>query len=260
MVKVDWQQLNKPANDKETEVKKKKQPATGENIKDKELLEAERVFRAGVTSVRELIAPSSMEVKNDYIRLDQKYVRTIFVTLYPRFVSLGWFAPIINLNAELDVAMYFYPIKSSVVLRQLKNRVGSLEAEIYSEREKGAPRDPIKETALLDIESLRDNLTQGVEKFFQFALYITFYADSEDKLNKLGDEIEGVVGSKLIVSKKALYQAEQGFNSTLPIGNDELIISCNMNSSPAASSFPFISSDLTSNNGILYGINRHNNS
>ena len=259
MVKVDWQQLNQTPETKKEEPLKKK-TANTQGVKDKELLEAERIFRAGVTSVRELIAPSSMEIKNDYIRLDQKYVRTLFVTLYPRYVTLGWFAPIINLNAELDVAMFFYPVKSSVVLRQLKNRVGSLEAEIFSEREKGAPRDPIKETALLDIENLRDNLTQGVEKFFQFALYVTFYADSEEKLNKLGDEIESVIGSKLIVSKKALYQAEQGFNSTLPIGNDELIISCNMNSSPAASSFPFISSDLTSNSGILYGINRHNNS
>lgn len=259
MVKVDWQQLNQTPETKKAEPLKKK-TANTQGVKDKELLEAERIFRAGVTSVRELIAPSSMEIKNDYIRLDQKYVRTLFVTLYPRYVTLGWFAPIINLNAELDVAMFFYPVKSSVVLRQLKNRVGSLEAEIFSEREKGAPRDPIKETALLDIENLRDNLTQGVEKFFQFALYVTFYADSEEKLNKLGDEIESVIGSKLIVSKKALYQAEQGFNSTLPIGNDELIISCNMNSSPAASSFPFISSDLTSNSGILYGINRHNNS
>ncbi|MDD5294618.1 MAG: DUF87 domain-containing protein, partial [Patescibacteria group bacterium] len=76
----------------------------------------------------------------------------------------------------------------------------------------------------------------------------------------LSDKIENIFGSRLVFSKKVFYQAEQGFNSTLPLANDELYITFNMNSSPVASSFPFISSELTSDNGILYGINRHNNS
>jgi type IV secretory pathway VirB4 component len=192
--------------------------------------------------------------------LGQKFVRTLFVYNFPRYISLGWFAPVINLNNQVDISMYFYPVASRVVLKQLKNKVGSLEAEIYAEAEKGAPRDPIKETALRDIESLRDNLTQGIEKFFQFALYVTVYANTEEELDRLTEKVESIIGSKLVFTKRALYQAEQGFNSTLPLGDDELMISTNMNSSPAASSFPFVSSDLTSDDGILYGINRHNNS
>lgn len=254
MIKVDSLQINKSG-----QAKPAKQPDL-KGLKAKELLEAEKIYRAGVTTVRELIAPSSMEISNDYLRLGQKYVRTLFIINFPRYVSLGWFAPIINLNSQLDIAMYFYPIKSKVVLKQLKNKVGSLEAEIFSDAEKGAPRDPIKETALRDIEDLRDKLTQGIEKFFQFALYITIYTDSKEELEKLTDKVESIIGARLVVSKRALYQAEQGFNSTLPLGNDEIMISVNMNSSPAASSFPFISSDLTSDSGILYGVNRHNNS
>ncbi|MFW0837497.1 MAG: VirB4-like conjugal transfer ATPase, CD1110 family [Candidatus Komeilibacteria bacterium] len=227
---------------------------------DKELLQAEKTFREGMTTVRELVAPSSMKVDKDNLRLGQKYVRTVFVINYPRYISLGWFTPIINLNAELDIAMYFYPVESKVVLKQLKNKVGALEAEIVADSEKGAPRDPMKETALRDIESLRDDLTQGIEKFFQFALYVTIYADNVEELDQLNDQVESIIGAKLVMSKRALYQAEQGFNSSLPLGNDELMISNNLNSSPAAASFPFISSDLTSDSGILYGINRHNNS
>jgi len=230
------------------------------DLRAKELLEAEKSYRAGVTTIRELIAPSSLEIKNDYLRLGQKFVRTLFVYNFPRYISLGWFAPVINLNNQVDISMYFYPVASRVVLKQLKNKVGSLEAEIYAEAEKGAPRDPIKETALRDIESLRDNLTQGIEKFFQFALYVTVYANTEEELDRLTEKVESIIGSKLVFTKRALYQAEQGFNSTLPLGDDELMISTNMNSSPAASSFPFVSSDLTSDDGILYGINRHNNS
>ncbi len=229
-------------------------------LKEKEILEAERVYRKGAISIRDVIAPASFRVESDFLRVGAKYCRTIFVITYPRYLSVGWFAPVINYSAPLDVAMYFYPVKSYIVLKQLKNKVGILEAQIISDAEKGAPRDPIRETALRDIERLRDDLTQGTERFFQYALYVTVYADSVDELDKLTNDIELIFGARLVYTKRVFYQSEQGFNSTLPLCNDELQISFNMNSSPAASSYPFMSAELTSDNGILYGINRHNNS
>jgi len=226
----------------------------------KEAVEEERALRRGEINVRDIIAPAALEIKPNLIKLGDKFVRTIFVINYPRYISVGWFAPIINLNETFDVAMFFYPVPSGIILKQLKKKVGNLEAQIVSDAEKGAARDPIRETALRDAEALRDALTQGTEKFFQFALYVTLYADKQEELDKLTDTVENIFGSRLVYSKKVYYQAEQGFNSTLPLNNDELSIPFNMNSSPVASSFPFISSDLTSDNGILYGINRHNNS
>jgi len=226
----------------------------------RELVEEEKSYRRGALSIRDLISPAAIEVSPDFLRLGAKFVRTIFVINYPRYISVGWFAPIINLNSTFDISMFFYPVESAVVLDQLKKKVGNLEAQIVSDAEKGAARDPLRETALRDIEALRDALTQGVEKFFQFALYATLYADSKEELDKLSDEVENIFGSRLVYSRRVFYQAEQGFNSTLPLANDELYIAFNMNSSPVASSFPFISSELTSDNGILYGINRHNNS
>ncbi len=244
-----------PPKEQKPPSKEKQQAA-----EERKSLEEERIYAKGVTSVRDLVAPASFEVFPTYLRLSGVYLRTLFVVNYPRYISLGWSAPIINLNNTMDIAMFFYPVKSEIILKQLRKKVGVLEAGIMTDAEKGKPRDPIRETALRDIEKLRDDLTQGIEHFFQFAFYITIYASSEDDLEKKTEEIESIFGSKLIYSKKGFYQAEQGFNSTLPIGNDELMISFNMNTSPIASSFPFISSDLTSDNGILYGINRHNNS
>src|SRR6056297_2123852 len=226
----------------------------------RELIEEEKAFRRGVLNVTDLIAPASMQITHDYVRLGGKYVRTIFIVGYPRYISVGWFAPIINLNETFDITMFYYPVNTAVILKQLKKKVGALEAQIVSDAEKGAARDPITETALRDIEALRDALTQGIEKFFQFSLYVTIYNKDKDELDRLTNQIEDILGAKLVYSKKVFFQAEQGFNSTLPLCNDELYITFNMNSSPIASSFPFISSDLTSDNGILYGINRHNNS
>jgi len=226
----------------------------------KEMIEGEKAYRRGTLTVRDLIAPSAMKINSNYLRLGEKFIRTLFVINYPRYISVGWFSPIINLSTTLDISMFFYPINSAIVLKQLKNKVGNLEAQIISDAEKGAARDPLRETALRDIEALRDALTQGTEKFFQFALYVSIYADDLESLDKLTEEVENIIGARLVFSKRVLFQAEQGFNSTMPLGNDELFISFNLNSSPVASSFPFMSSELTSDNGVLYGINRHNKS
>jgi len=223
-------------------------------------LEEEKTYREGVVAIRDLISPAALSVESSFIQLGTAYCRTIFVVSYPRYISVGWSSPVINLSITMDIAMYFYPVKAAIILKQLRNKVGALEAQINADAEKGAPRDPIRETALRDIEQLRDNLTQGVEHFFQFAFYVTIYAASKEKLDQISEDIESIFGSKLISSRKVLFQGEQGYNSTLPLANDELLVAFNMNSSPIAASFPFISAELTSDTGILYGINRHNNS
>ncbi|MBI4256743.1 DUF87 domain-containing protein [Candidatus Uhrbacteria bacterium] len=227
---------------------------------EREVLEEERIYRRGVVTVKDIIAPASFEVKPTFLLLSGLYVRTLFIITYPRHIGLGWSSALINLNKTFDVGMFFYPLKARIILKQLQKKVGIFEAKILGDAEKGAPRDPIAETALRDTESLRDALTQGIEHFFQFSFYVTIYAKNEQELEKYTEEVESLFGSKLIYTKSGFYQAEQGFNSTTPLGNDELQISYNMNTSPIAASFPFISSDLTSDNGILYGINRHNNS
>ena len=229
-------------------------------MKAKEAIAAERAFRKGTVSVLDLIAPSAMRINPRFLEIGGRFVRTIFVITYPRYLSVGWFVPIINYDAPLDIAMYFYPVKSEIILKQLQKQVGNIEAELSMKADKGAPRDPLLQTALHDIERLRDDLTQGIEHFFQFTLYVTIYADTEKELDLLSEKIESIFGSRLVYSKRVLYQAEQGFNSCLPLLDDQLLISFNMNSSPCASSFPFISADVTSDNGVLYGINRHNNS
>jgi conjugal transfer ATP-binding protein TraC len=226
----------------------------------KQTISEAQIYRRGVVTLRDIIAPTALAVDSSFIRLNDRYVRTIFITEYPRYISVGWFAPIINFSATMDISMYVYPVKADIILKQLRNKVGALEAEIISDHEKGAPRDPIKETALRDIERLRDDLTQGIEKFFQFAMYMTVYADTKEELDRVTDDIISLMGTKLVYARKVLYQAEQGFTSTVPMGYDELQITFNMNTSPISSALPFVSAELTSDNGILYGVNRHNNS
>ncbi len=245
---------------RQRQYKKEEKKIEKKSEEDLITLGEEKIYREGVINIKDLISPSAFRVESSFVQLGDLYCRTLFIMSYPRYISVGWSSPIINMSKAMDVSMFFYPVKSSIILKQLKKKVGALQAQLSSDSEKGAPRDPIRETALRDIEGLRDSLTQGTEHFFQFSFYVTIYAKDKEELDNTSEDIENLFGSKLINSRKVLYQAEQGFNSTLPLGDDELMISFNMNSSPIAASFPFISAELTSDDGILYGINRHNNS
>ncbi|MBL7053833.1 DUF87 domain-containing protein [Patescibacteria group bacterium] len=245
---------------KQLSKKEQKQVDIKKEIELDDVIKTEQAYRKGLVSVRDLIAPSALRATPAYLQLGNKYLRTLFVVAFPRYITVGWFSPLIGFDSSLDVSMFFYPVETKVILKQLQKKVGNIEAELGAEYEKGMPRDPLKETALRDIENLRNQLTTGTEHFFQFSLYVTIYADTEKELDETTEKVENIFASKLVYTRRAFYQAEQGFDSTLPLANDKIMVSININTSPCASSFPFISADLTSDNGILYGINRHNNS
>lgn len=225
----------------------------------REQAEVEQAFLKGVSTLRDLIAPSSIEIHSSYFRLGTKYGRTLYVYGYPRQIYTGWLSSLINVDEVLDVSMYVYPVESQVVLNNLRKKVTQLEASISISNEKGKTRDPALEAAINDAEELRDQIQLGAERFFRFGLYVTLYADSLDELNFVQHKIETMFGQQLIFSKVASSQQEQGLNSTIPQMNDQLQIRRNMNTGAISTSFPFTSADLTDNTGILYGINMHNN-
>lgn len=246
---------------------KKKQKNKKDNKKKSKLsvsrgavAESEKIYQKGIATVKDIIAPAALKINSNYLQVGEKFVKTLFVFTYPRYLQTSWLSPIINFDTAFDMSMFVHPLESPTVLKNLKKTVTQIESQISINEEKNKVRDPILETALQDAEELRDRLMQGSERLFQFGLYITFYAESLKELDEISSRIEGMLETRLVYAKPALFQMEQGFASTLPLGNDELMIGNNMNSSPLSTTFPFVSSDLTSNQGILYGINRHNNS
>ncbi len=227
--------------------------------KAREQAEVEEAFLRGMNTLRDLIAPSSLEIHSGHFRLGNKYGRTLYVYGYPREIYTGWLSPLINIDEVLDISMFVYPVESQVVLDNLRKKVTQLEATMAINAEKGRTRDPGLEAALNDAEELRNQLQVGAERFFRFGLYITLYADSMDELNFVQRKVETMFGQQLVFSKIASSQQEQGMNSTFPQLTDQLQIRRNMNTGAISTSFPFTSADLTDNKGILYGINMHNN-
>lgn len=220
----------------------------------------EEIYRAGELALHDVLSPSALEINPTYVRLGAKLARTIFVFSYPRYLHANWFSSVINMDRIFDISMYVHPVDTSTVLKTLRRKVAQVQSQISEREQKGLIRDPILDTAYRDLEELRDKLQQAQERLFNFGLYITIYGFTEEELNKTETEIKNMLESRLVYTKPALFQQGEGFQSALPLNIDSLSIHTYLNSSPISSTFPFVSFDLTSNRGILYGINRHNNS
>jgi conjugal transfer ATP-binding protein TraC len=214
----------------------------------------------GVLRVVDIIAPSSIDEKQGHLRLGERYSRSFFIFSYPRYLNAGWLSSIINLNVQLDISFFITPSNSADVLKKLRKQITATQAEIMDKREKGNVRDPILETAYGDMEELRDRLQMAEEKMFQLGLYITVFGDSEKEAEDIENTLRSILESSSVYVRPTLFKQSAGFISTSPFGVDSVLASTPMNTEPLSSIFPFVSFDLTSNDGILYGINVSNRS
>ena len=221
---------------------------------------AERKLAKGIPSVKDIIAPSAIEVDYNYMKIGDKYFRTLFVSGYPRFVGANWLEPIINFDHSITITMFYYPMNARNVLDDLRRKIAEMEATINIAKEKGKVIDPSVQAALGDAKSLQEQLVKGIERFFHFSFYVTVSADTLEVLNNITYQVESTLGSLSLISKKATLDMEAAFQSTIPTCLDKLKVIRNMDTTSVATTFPFTSSELTSSEGILYGLNRHNGS
>ncbi|MDP2637974.1 MAG: ATP-binding protein, partial [Candidatus Levybacteria bacterium] len=217
-------------------------------------------MQSGTVSLVDIIAPSSVEVDFNYIRVGERFYKTFFVVGYPRYVSPNWLSPVIDFNHSLNVSMFVYPTSSSDVLSDLRRKTAEMEATISSQIDQGLVVDAKIQAALEDAEALTEELAKGMERFFQMGLYITLYSDSLAELGQAAKRLESTLSSLLILPKTTTLQMEEGFKSTIPLGLDNLFITRNMDTTSLASTFPFTSATLTQDKGVMYGLNQQNGS
>ncbi len=237
--------------------KPKENPGKSSEGKEKD---PAQVLSEGMVNIKDIIAPPAIEVDFDFLKIGNSYYRTLFISGYPRFVGANWLSPVINFEHTLDLSMFYYPVKSKMVLDDLRRKITELEATTLANKEQGKLTDPAVQAALEDAKDLQEQLVKGIEKYFQFSFYITIPAASLEELNNVTSKLESTLGSLLLISKTATLQMEEAFQSTIPLGLDKLLITRNMDTTSLATTFPFTSSELTMDEGIMYGINRHNGS
>ena len=220
----------------------------------------EKIFEAEVTTSKDIIAPASVKIQTGYLEMGGRLAKSFFVFSYPRYLSAAWLSSAINLDVPMDISIHVHPVDTGIVLKQLRRKVTEIQSELIEKEDKGLVRDPELETGFQDLESLRDRLQTAQEKMFKFGLYITVYGETQEELRKIETTLRSIFESRLIYIKPALYQQKEGFNSCLPYGKDLIGVHTSMNTEPLSSTFPFVSFDLSSSEGVLYGINLHNNS
>lgn len=220
--------------------------------------EQKGAYRA--STVIDVIAPAGIKIAPTYLQINNRYTRTFFIAHFPQFLNAGWLESLITLDQEVNVSISIYPSETSLVLKNLTKKTAQVQSQMMIQAEKGRVRDPELELALRNIEELRDQLQAGAERFFKVGLYITVFTDSLKALDTLENEVRAIFENQMIYAKPTVFQQEQGFASTLPLGMDKLLVHKNFDTSSLSSTFPFISSDLSDNKGVLYGVNRHNNS
>jgi len=211
-------------------------------------------------TIKDIVAPSSIMLAPDYLKLSERCGKSFFIFSYPRYLNSGWFTPVINLDTPMDVAFHINPIDTAKTLRDLRKKLTEVQAEIMEREEKGLVRDPALEIAYQDLESLRDKLQTSTERMFRLGIYLTVYEDNFEKLRDIETTLRSILESKLVYIKPSMYQQKEGFITTCPYGLDQIQIYTPMNTGPLSSTFPFVSFDLSANEGILYGTNLHNNS
>jgi len=221
---------------------------------------AEKNLNRESVNLLDAVSPASFVITPNYLQLNELYVRTCFVYAYPRFLNTNWMSPVVNSDVVMDIAMHVAPLDSRVFVTHLRKQQGKLESSRQIEQEKGFVRNPELDTAIGDIDTMREDLQTGQQRIYHLGLYFTIYAKSIEELNALTDQVESTLGGMLVNTKQTIFQMEQGFNSTLPYGLDQINISKNLDTNTVSTTFPFVSATLSGNEGILYGINRHNNS
>ncbi len=221
---------------------------------------AQDLLIKGLVSIKDIIAPEALEVDFSFLKFGNVYTQTLFIAGYPRFVSANWLSPLINFNHSLDIAMHIFPVDGKSIMDDLRRKITEMEAEIQSDIRRGRIANIDTQVKLEDAQVLQEQLAKGAERFYQFGLYITITADTLEELHTISSQVQSTLNSLLIVSKRASLQMEEAFKTTLPQGIDRLQFTRNMDTTSLATTFPFTSSDLTSDSGILYGINEHNDS
>jgi len=225
-----------------------------------EPLNNDEIYDQASIELKNIISPAALKIEAQEINISGKLAKSFFITSYPRYLDDSWLAPIINLDKVFNVSIHITPLATAEMMKKFQKKVAEVESQIYSKQEKGEVRDPKLETALQDLEDLRDSLQQASEKMFTVGLYLTIYGDDEDEVKKTETEIKNLLESRLIYVKPALFQQAEAIKTVFPFGTDILNITNELNTSPLSSFFPFVSFDLSTDRGILYGLNRHNGS
>lgn len=214
----------------------------------------ERRFALGTRTLADLLAPAAVEVARDHVRLEYQYARVLVVVGYPRTVVPGWLTPLLEFEHPIEVSFHVHPLETSSVVKLLSHKLVQLQSSRLVDLRSGRLADPEREVAFEDAERLRDALQRGEERVFSVSLYVLLRAASQRILDDLTRRVETTLDGMLAHSRVAILEQERALRACLPAASDELLAYRNLDTSSLATTFPFTSSSLSMERGVLYGV------
>lgn len=208
----------------------------------------------------DIMSYGGLEEQPDHLVIDGKYFRVLFIAGYPFVASSGWLNNLITFNHNADISYHVASVDATQALPKLHRKITELESTKRAYMRTGKIIGPEITDPLESATELRDKIQRGQEKLFQVSIYISLSADTLAELDKTTKMLETVLSARLFFVKTARYQQLEGLQSVLPRSEDQLNQKRNLDSSSAALTFPFMSSELVQESGILYGVNKSNNS
>lgn len=237
-----------------------KKPATDTQIPAGTAQVTEQQSSSPDYTIADLIAPQYYEVDYNHVQVNKRFYKMLMVTDFPRVVRSTWLSPLINFESSLAISTFYYIVDSDEVIDKLKKKIAELEATLSTQYEKGVVVDPKSKVAYQDAQQLIDNVASGKEKFFNMGMYVRLNADSIEALENMSKNVISTLKAIGLEAVPLTLKMDQGLDTTLPYAIDKIYRIRNMDTTSIAMTFPFVTSDLTMDKGILYGVNMHNNS
>jgi len=220
----------------------------------------ELALRFGEQDPMDIISYAGMEEQVDHLNVDGQFVRSLYISGYPFVAASGWLNSLVNFNHNADISYHLTAVGATQALPKLHRKITELESTRRSMIRSGKIVGSEITDPLESATELRDKILRGQEKLFQVSIYVSLTAGTLFELDKVTKLLETELSSRLFYTKVARFQQTEALQSVLPRAENQLNQKRNLDSSSAALTFPLISSELVQESGILYGVNKSNNS
>jgi conjugal transfer ATP-binding protein TraC len=217
-------------------------------------------FNFGAQDQMDLISYSGIAEEPSHLVIGDKFFRTLFISGYPYVAGTGWLNMLVNFNHNIDISYHIEQVDPAAALPQLTRKITELESTKRGMLKNGQVIGAEITDPLESAMELKDKIQRGQEKLFQVSVYMGLIADTLSDLDKITTILETLLSTRLFYTKTATFRQLEGLQSILPRGENLLAQKRNLDSSSTALTFPFVSSELVQEEGILYGINKSNNS
>lgn len=221
-------------------------------------------FLDGIYTDKDYLAPSYINFSNPkYAEVDGIYYSTLIITNYSRENYDLLLKNIIDLNDNINISLYYEKQDNFKTIRDLTYHIGNIGSDLKIFGENRQDID-IASFTYNDAKYIRKEIQVNNEDIYFLNIYITAFSGEKKQLEYVLNKIEGLLESKNMQVKRAYFREELGFMSCFPLMENNKVIkkiaNRNVLTSGLTGTYPFISSSLFDENGILVGTNIYNNS